>query len=49
MWKSCGFFLTSKGYESVEIVLSGQKFALSLPYCLQRTKQLKCHNTNHYK
>lgn len=29
MWKSCGFFLTSKGYESAEIVLSGQKFALS--------------------
>ena len=30
MWKSCGFFLTSKGHESAEIVLSGQKFALSL-------------------
>ena len=41
MWKSCGFFLTSKGYESVEIVLSGQKFALSLPLLSSTHKTIK--------
>ena len=41
MWKSCGFFLTSKGYESAEIVLSGQKFLHSLPLLSSMHKTIK--------